>query len=680
MDERNKRIEEFNLFLKACGSAVWANAAVLQEEFITYLDEGDFSKILSLIHKIRKDNSVTVGTELISFYDLITSNPLSQGESNEMYADEKLIKNLLYKFDNDKPIKQMILIPDGYDYTECKRLSDVIIGNKLATNDQLIFPYIVSNNTELVGRITHKATVRTPYTLVSVRIKYDKRENKTHQSSFLGDPKELTNSEKYMDYLHTYYFSTVDEANPDNVMEYTLLSLKPLPIEDIKIKGMKIPVSDNMRVGANAKIIKETEMILVTEFNKIINEITDQDYNRLVAPFKGNFDKLYEAYFGGFRHPAIFEKFMMSWMFASECSYGPIQEYKPNLGIIGPSRGGKSKLLDCVAKVFREKKHGENITVKGFVPSFGGTKPSAGEFLKARRFCLAEEFINTITKTQDNSTIDVFKSLLVHDNVSASSGKFDGIGIIGKPTATFVFAANFLPPKMSNFVEFANNVSPSFLARFLIYVQTVEHYAFVEDRKDILGLDKTKDESHYYPVFKPYKVEIYDYLLHKRVDFSGFNEYDILKEYKSHLPDSANIREMYHGANEHLVRLIDGVTKVNHIIEGREDNFKVTQKDFDEAKEIWGFIIQSWTGNITGMTDKQKLQHLSQKQKLIYNLIKEKDGITKQDIYLEMKENVGKELEFLMWINLITVKSLGAVNTYTLRNKSTLDVEVAGYE
>jgi hypothetical protein len=674
-----ERINEFTSFIKDCGPDVWAKITDYQTEFKKYLDEEDFAKILAMVKQINSKYNVRSGADLISFYEMVSSTPLSQMRSTETLVHNKLLESLLYRFTPNAPDKQIIVLSQkGMTFDECKNLADVVIGNKLTTEKRTVFPFLVSENHTCYGRITHKATGKTPYNLVSIFIKNTKT-GPEQRLSFLGDSKELYNAEKYIDYLYTYYFTTVNAEKPEEIMEYTLLSLDPLPVEDIELKGMLIPIIDNIKVGSNAKIIKGTEILFVTSYKKIVNDMDDSQFDRLIVSYQNNFSRLYSEYFGQFRHPPIFEKFLMAWLFSSERSYGPMNEYKPNLGIIGPSRSGKSMLADCLKIVFRETKHGESTTIKGLIPSFGGNRPAAGAFLKAKRFCIFEEFISTIMKNNDPLATDLLKSLLVHDDVSSVSGKFDGVSIAGKPTGTFVFVANFQKPKMNNFVDFANLISPSFLARFLIYVQTEEHKEFVKERQKLFAVTKSDDNKEFYPKYAPYKIELYDYLLRKKIDFGGFNEFDIIDKYKKLLPDNANIREMYNGANEHLVRLIDGITKVNYIVEGRTGPIKVTQKDFTEMDEIWGFLINSWSGNITQMDTKHKLQHLTQKQKVVYNLIKDTPGITRTAIYEELAEILPNEIDTLMKYNLITINKLGSVENYVIRDKSILDVKVEGY-
>lgn len=677
------RVKEFTDFLKDCGNGIITNIADYQSRFMEYLEKQDFSKILALVKELDAKYKPAMGSDLIEYYDLISSTPLAKEEVKEQVVSARLQDTLIYKFEEGQPEKQIInLKHTRLSYEECKSLSDTIIGNVYANERKLVFPFIVSNNFSAYGRITHKLSNKSPYNLLSIILR-DTKQGIKQKVSFLGDDKTLFTADKYIQDLYTYYFTTIDQSNPDNIKEYTLLCVNPLPMEDMRINGMILTIADSIKVGTNAKIVKGTNIIFVTDYSAIVNNISTSEFLAITNRYKDNYDALYRDYFGEFRHPRIFEKMILAWLFSSDQAYGPMNNYKPNFGFIGPSRGGKSMILDCVSKVFNERKNGENVTIKGYVPSFGGTRPSAGEFLKSKRFCLAEEFVNTIMRNQDPLAADYMKSMLVHDKVFAVSGRHDGEGIYTNPTACFTFVSNFQMPKMSNFVDFANMVSPAFLARFIIYVQTEEHLQFVKDRqRQLASLKKVgmDEKNMYMPKYNPYKVELYDYLFKQRVEFGDKNEFEIIDELRKILPDNANIREMYNGYNEHLVRIIDGITKVNYMIEGRNGLFVVTDKDFAEAKEIFSFIINSWTGNIQNMSDKHKIMHLNKTQRAVFELVKDNEGIVKDEIYRLMKDNVRKELDYLMKINLISLKNIGSTDSYVLRTHNLFDVKVEEYD
>lgn len=678
IDKQMELINKFTDFLNLCGPLVHPMFDDLQNHFSDLLEKGDLVGCYKMLINLKKVYKVNNGDDIISLFETISSSPLSTEKIDNVCLPPRKIEALSYKFMDGMPEKQTIFIKEKIPYEETKRVTELLIGKALKEEGKTIFPFIVSNNFKKSGKICNKMTMKTPYTLLSVLVKGQPR-NAEFKVSFLDDGKELYSAERYVDYLHTYYFVSYDEHNPEQTMEYTLLSRELLPLEDVEITGMKIPINDSLKIGATAKLPKGFEVVYVTNCKPTINKITFDDFKLLTAKYKNNYELLYSDYFGKFRHPPIFEKFLLGWLFSSECSYGPVSSYKPNLAIIGPSRGGKSVILDCLSTVFREKKYGEASTIKSFVPNFGGSnRPDPGNFLKSNRFCLSEEFMSMAFKNNSLAVLDTLKSLLVHDKTEATSGKFDGSGVYSAPTATFVFASNFIKPKLTDFVSLADNLPAAFLARFIIYVQSPEHVNFVKERQEELSYSKNTDVSRLLPTYSPNKIELYDFLLKCRVEFGKFNEFGIVNSVKENLPDNANIREIYNGANEHVVRLLDGITKLNYILEGREGTIVVTQKDYDDTKEVWEFIINSWIGDIFLLPLKQKIQFLNRKQRMVYDFVLNNPGLSAPVIEKALDESVTYILNKLVMLNILQAQYIGDLKYYYVikDNEAILDVKV----
>ena len=679
MDNKiEKLMNRFKNFLSKGLPNIFANFDEIQNKMLKYLENGEFSKSLAFAQKLKQDYKIQGGAKFLSLLETIASAPpLTEKKKEELVYPDK-IEALTYRFNENTPDKQIIKINDVVSFEETKRISEIIVGNKLKEDGELVFPFVVSTNFGKRGRVIQKIGSRSPYNLVSVLVKgnYD---NANFKITFIDDPKKQINynTQRFVAYLHTYVFMS-DEDNPENNMEYTILSETPLPIlEDIEIKGMQIPLNDKIKIGNIASINKRADVIFLTDYKKRIDKIDDERFRQIILKYENNFDKLYRDYFGEFRHPKLFEHFLIGWLFASGESYGPTKGYKPNFGIIGPTRGGKSRLLDCIAKVFKETKQSENATIKSLVPNFGGTKPDAGMFLKTKRFLIAEEFLSKLHKS-DGSVFGSLKSLLIHDRVNAGSGKFEGQSICGVPTSTMIFASNFLKPKITNMVELAANIEPSVLSRFIIYVQTREHFNYVEDRKHVLSKDKNISEAEYLPEYKISKIELYDYLLSKKVDFDRFNEFQIIDEVRELLPDDENLKEIYRGYNEHLVKLIDGITKKNYILDGRSGPMKVTEKDFNEAREIWKFIISSWSGDVSRLSRKTRIDFLTKKQRIVYEVILAKPGVTKKEIDYSLEEISNKYISDLIRLNLIKRDTL-AKDSYVPINDKQMFKEAIEY-
>jgi hypothetical protein len=580
------------------------------------------------------------------------------------------IKALSGKFNETTPNKQTIRLNTIMGYEQAKEVMSKVIFNKWKTDGDIIFPFLITENISVNGRVINKLSTLTKYTLLSIR-----KRNNSLDINYLGDSNHKPSADKYNQKLYSYFFVS-EQLDPKNKTiseggEYTLLSPIPLPLENGVIRGMNIPLDDSLKVGNKASIQKNANIIYVTDFKESVKRINDNEFTEIIKKYKNNYELLYAAFFGKFRHPKIFEKFLLGWLFSSDCSYGPLQSYKPNLGIIGPSRGGKSVILNCLSRVFRESKEGETSTIKSFVPSFGSqNRPSPGTFLKAHRFCLAEEFLSTVSKAikrDISEDLDLFKSMLVHDDTRATSGKFDGASLSAKPTATFVFVSNFLTTKITDFVSMAKYVAPSFLARFIIYVQPKGHFDYVKEQANRLSLNKSDSDIDFYPEFSYEKISLYDYLLKKKIIFKGYNEFDIIKSVKNLLPADDSAREVHNAANEHLVRLIDGITKLNYILEGREGPITVTDKDFEDAKDVWTYIISSWQGDITKLKLSHKVDLLTTIQRNIFDIVEEKSSVTKKDIESILKLPLGYELIKLCNSDVLIQKEIAGQKYYQVK-------------
>lgn len=653
---REEILKRFNSLLQKCGPLVWKQADELQNKLLEYLEYNDFSKTLELVRSVVQEYKVENGSSIVSFFETIAAEPFSVEKSNLEDIPDSYIDALTFRFIDGAPAKQIIIVDKKTDFEDLKRVSEIIIGRKLKEEHRLVFPFLIAPNTTLQGRVIQKLNTKAPYNLMTIKLRESDNQFWTY---YIDSQKDAGyGAQRYIDYFHTYDFIT--DANKNDAMEYKLISKIPIEsMEDIIVTGMTIPICDKIKVGSVASINKGVEVIFVTDVKKVITKIDDTRFEEIIKKYNHDFDLLYTTYFGEFRHPRIFEQFLLAWLFSTDKSYGSLAGYKPNLGILGPTRGGKSRILDCLARVFKEGKISENTTLKAIVPNFGGTKPDAGEYLKKKRFLLAEEFLTKLNRSE-GAIFDVLKSLLVHDTVSASSGKFDGQRIDAKPTATMAFASNFQKPKINNIVDLANHIDPSILSRFIIYVQGTEHYNFITERKRIALENKQRKDDSFLPKVESTAIELFDYLTSKKIQFGNGNESDIFEYGKEYLPDDSAIREVYNGAIEHIIKLIDGVTKKNYILEGRTGKFIATEQDFLEAKNIWIFLINSWTGEIVKLPPHQKIQFLTKKQNIIYKSILAKPGISKSELDYILEET--SLTTIISLINLGLIKKTDALN------------------
>lgn len=617
-------------------------------------------RILELLKKIEALGIIESLKDTIKLYEDVLRKPILESKSFFDEDEDAFVNQICYKFDISFD-KLIIEHPLSIPYSHAKKLMNKIIDKYYHTRNRLVYPFIISKNKIISGRIIQQIEGKSNYFLVSC-LKKRTKDDEYITATFLGDPNVKLQAENFMESYYTYKFITSSETE-DGHNTYILLSDKELPIDEVTVTGMSVPIIDNIKIGSTATLTKGTELIYVIESVKTVREISNEEFKEHISSYQ-TFDELYNDYFSDFRQPEWFERLLLSITFASK----GVDNYPSHLGLIGPAGCGKSKLLECWSSLYRESKVSSSSTLKGLTPNFGGNMADPGEFIKCRRWFLLDEFFRIITKSEKGmGDFGDLNELLVHDSSIAVSGKHNA-GIIAKPTATMIFATNFSQGRIKDFTDMAYKIDNPFLSRCILYNYTESHVSFVKDRvgdliKKIRVTEKgskLKGIDSIFPRPTPKLIEQVDYLKSIIVDTDPDKIGRIVAKVQEIAPDDANIREIYIGRPQrHVETLVDGITKINYILEHRTGEFVAQDLDYKQAEEIWYYIIGSWVLNLAKLPFEHRVKLLNPRQYQVYSIIKSIPGCMETDIITELKIPVSGILNQLIDYKLIKELPVG---------------------
>ncbi|MDK2979627.1 MAG: hypothetical protein PWP52_2341, partial [Bacteroidales bacterium] len=440
------------------------------------------------------------------------------------------------------------------------------------------------------------------------------------------------------------------------------------PMDELKITGMAVPIKDTLKIGNTGNLQIATNTIFVIDYTKVIKSISDDEFKTMIENYRTH-DALYDLYFSILRQPDLFEKFLLAMMFCSKGSEG----FPSHIGLFGPAGCGKSKLLEAITGTFGEVRLLETTTIKGIVPNFGGNKPDPGLFIKSKRFCAVDEFLNLLVKNERIEEMRLFNSLLTHaDGVSASGKHNDAIN--AKPTATMIFVTNFIKGRVPNFISLCEKIDVPFLSRFILYNYNDAHVEFIRNNEDkvseLLARESRKYNkqisiSTYLDKYNPDAIQITDYLKDKPVIYSTKEVAKIYDEVKLIIPADSNVLELYTSrSKKHIATILDGITKYNYILENRSGDFEALPEDYELTKDIWYMIVGSWTENYNRMPAKYRERVLTEDELAVYYCIKEHQGTTLSDIEYNTKIRPHTALNRLLELKLVQDKPIGNIHNY----------------
>jgi hypothetical protein len=636
-----------------------------EQKLLSLLKDKKIKELIPLIEDFNKKHPQNeFASDLLPRLRLATKEALASAKSIDYSVGDAIVDRVCGNFElNSKDNKKIICIDENIPFDVCKSVAIDVVNNFGVS--KRVFPFVVSKNKIISGRIVQSNSGKVNQILMSQVIKgHHQTEIRTR---FIGESHPLS-AEKFELPTYTYTFVSNNQYAKDGYQTYNVISKDPLPMDELMIAGMEIPIRDTLKMGNTANLEVNTTAIFVIEYTKLIKSISDEEFNNLIPAYKSH-DTLYKQYFSILRQPELFEKFLLSMMFCSKGTEG----FPSHLGFFGPAGCGKSKILEAITGTFGEIRLLETTTIKSIVPNFGGYTPDPGLFIKSKRFCVVDEFLNLVVKADKVEEMRLFNSLLTHADGISASGKHAN-SINAKPTATMVFASNYIKGRIPDFVSLCGKLDVPFLSRFILYSYNDHHVEFInnkeEELSDIIAQESRKQNkqisvSEFVNTYNAEAIQITDYLKNKPVIFSNKEVSNIFNEVKTLIPADSNIIELYNGrSRKHISAIIDGVTKYNYIINNRQGEFVTLPEDYELAKDIWYMIVGSWTAEYTRMPHKYRERVLTESELAVFLAIKEHPGQRVSEIEYLVKFRPHSYITKLLDMGVIREESLGSINSY----------------
>jgi len=375
----------------------------------------------------------------------------------------------------------------------------------------------------------------------------------------------------------------------DDGARYFIIIPDEIQLSYGKVKGMLVPVVDHKTLGETSKLRTVSNMILAKSWEMIETTI---DQQKVAENRQPDFDSLYKKIFGELRHPHWFERLLLAWMFS-----GKINGYPLHLLFIAPPHTGKSAILEVVEKHFPGDAIYGQGTLKGIVPSFGAGKVRVGEFLKRKRFFLADEFFRIVKRNWQEEglagdAVGLLNEILEHKSRVASSG-VNEVTIEINPRARMLAMTNWAM-RIKSIPDLAKTMDPAFLSRLLIYVMTKEHKKYVLKNKERLQKDGWHSDNIQKWEGLPYLVDWAQSFAIPQIDYKKV--YEKVQKHVEIVP--AGAEDIFEGRySDHFARILDGVVKTRYLC-GEKDDYRPDDSDYEWADQIFGAVIASWKGDI----------------------------------------------------------------------------------
>lgn len=637
-----------------------------EKDIIYALRNEDVDSIITLVNSFnQKFPNNEVALRVKKLLDSSTRKALASQEVGDSTKHIEISNQVYRNFElSETKNKLVITTEDNINFETCKAAARLVAEDWHKEKDSVIFPFIVSKNKTISGRIVQTAGNQYGQILMSAVEKKDG----TLNIRFIGESHPL-NSEKFEIPMYSYQI-VCNNTNKTGYQTYTLLSREYLPMEELRIDGMEIPVRDMLQIGNKGNLEINTTVIFVIDYSKIIKTINKDEFDTLISKYNTH-EELYKLYYSILRQPPLFEKFLLAMQLCSKSSEG----YPSHVGLFGPAGCGKSKILETLVGRFGEQRVLETSTIKGLVPNFGGNSPDPGHFIKCRRVCAVDEFLNMIIKSDKIEEMTQFNSLLTHAKGNSSSGKHKE-GISAPPTATMWFVSNFVKGRINNFVELCNKISVPFLSRFILYNYTPQHIEYIRNREDELFvyLSKISKEkcrnvtiSEILEDYSTDAITLIDYIKNVNAEVNQKQISEIYNEVKEIIPEDYNIMELYEGrGKKHILSIVDGVTKYNYIIQKRTGDIVALPEDYELAKDIWYMIVGSWSANPMKLPVKKRVDLLTEKEMAVFLTIKDSPGINASEIEYKLKFYPITILQRLLEWKLVNKIEIGNTKSYTV--------------
>lgn len=607
----------------------------VEEQFYKHVKDENFSKIEDMTLELEDDYDFSLKeirsfTEMVKREDLIEATEQKQSTAKLSDGLSQAIKMQVKNMDSN----EMIVRTD-----EEVRVSDLFrIQEQLYTEYEKL-AFVISNQNEWQGRIS----VELSGTKEKLQLLRVYRSEDGFKFRHLGESQSQYKGMK-IDAEHTHGFYIYKFVSEDN--EYLLFSTEPLDPMTCKVKGMHLKLSDYKQIGENTGLPVDRDIIFAHSVEPAIRSLEEEEVEEL-AP-KVDHDWLAYNLLGDWRHPEWFEKLLIAMLSVNEENGFP-----SGMLWMAETGTGKSKVLESIARAFREKQGvhtGTASTIKGLTPSFADSPPDEGFLLKTTRVGCVDEVFNLLSgAAQGNGNKkDAFRPLLdliEHNDRTYSSGNGS---IRGKMEGCMIGAGND-SYGISSISEAADTLDEAFLGRFLLYEQTDSHIDFIEDRK--YEIDTSEAES------APGDPEFISLMDHLRSDapvsVDRHKVRDIKKEVEPSVPSSfdAIYRSRY---DHHIKNLVAGHAKYRSLVSGSLD-FEAKEEDYRFAHETLEILVNSWVdkANLESMSLQARPYYLPNDQRKVFEIIRTHYPIERMELQDRAATEVGFQLSKLMNLDLV---------------------------
>lgn len=540
------------------------------------------------------------------------------------------------------------------------------------------FAFYISKNKELRGHITitEYREIKQKLTIASIY----KRKNEDEEDNRIVELDDMQTDEKVFHFigdnkiskkiigdsapiynhrvkLYVYDFETIDNER------YTVLSENKIKLGENTIQGTEVYLNDSIEVGNKAKLQSQAPILFVYNTIPSVKEIqNNEELKSMVNKYELTEQKLYNSLFFlkreegeedvSYLHPHYFMRLVTVFLLASKREGYPL-----HLIIIGGKGTGKSYLRKVLTGLMKEREYitstGGN-TLKGIIPSHADRKKlELGSLIRANRIITWDEGLRILNKIKDddsNEALGELNDIIVHDEFNSASGFHRQLGV--KMKAKCIMMTNHVRVNDDIF-KLYEKVSPSFLDRFLVFIQNKDHTNYVKSEKG-----KVKN---YFQIPHNEWLSIYDYLVSKKVQFDKKRINELVDKYKNMIPDG-ELLDSFIGRykSHHLICMLDGLVKLRSLCENEYD-FIAKDIDYRRLDDLLVIVLNNWLG-------KKILNNVH--DKIIEYIGK---GISRHNILEWMKnENIDDaELKFLRDNNKVELKE----NNYTVVETQEIDLD-----
>lgn len=236
-------------------------------------------------------------------------------------------------------------LPNTFEQTKSAiraALNEYVNINPNAAPDELIMPFIITKEKGIEGQVL--ANLDATRKAIPLLIAYRDGNELIYQ--FFGEPKSNKRLIPYARYHNLFY---VYKFLSDSGEDLVLLSPTSLELSNCRINGMEASTYDFVKIGNMAKLNITQKIIFVHSQEPEINRLDEVAFWGTTSRID-NYEKCYKTFFGNYPHPKWFAEFMMAWIFS-----GKLDNMPTHLSLLSPPSLGKTRMMENIAQVFKQK-------------------------------------------------------------------------------------------------------------------------------------------------------------------------------------------------------------------------------------------------------------------------------------------------------------------------------------